>query len=61
MRKDIEKILKNPSMLQEKTSFIYNLFHPHSPDNEAKRVEKQQKMALKRAAKAAKKEKLNGK
>ncbi len=57
MRKDIEKILKNPTMLQEKSGFLYNLFHPHSPDNEAKRIEKSQKKALLRAAKAAKKEK----
>jgi hypothetical protein len=57
MRKDIEKILKNPTMLQEKSGFFYNLFHPHSPDNEAKRIEKSQKKALLRAAKAAKKEK----
>jgi hypothetical protein len=57
MRKDIEKILKNPSMLERKGGFLYNLFHPHSPDNEAKKAERTQKKALKKAAKEAKKEK----
>ncbi len=57
MRKDIERILRNTSLLKKKSSFFYNLLHPHSPDNEARRVEKRQKRALKKAAKAAKSDK----
>ena len=54
MRKDIERILRNTSLLKKKNSFFYNLLHPHSPDNEARRVEKRQKRALKKAAREAK-------
>ena len=55
MRKDIERILRNTSLLEKKNSFFYNLFHPHSPDNEARRVERRQKKALKKAARQVKK------
>ncbi|MCH3966696.1 MAG: protein kinase [Bacilli bacterium] len=57
MRKDIEKILKNPALLEEKHGFFYNLFHPHSKDRESYKIEKEQKKALQKAAKIAKKEK----
>jgi|LAHS01.1.fsa_nt_gb eukaryotic-like serine/threonine-protein kinase len=56
MRKDIEKILKNPSMLEEKHSFFYNLFHHHQTPKEDKVLEKEQREALKRASKEAKKD-----
>lgn len=54
MRKDIEKILKNPSLLEEKPSFFFSLFHRQS--NEKRRLEKAHKKALKKAAKEARKE-----
>jgi serine/threonine-protein kinase len=56
MRKDIEKILNNPSLLDKKNSFFYTLFHPTSATNKQRREEKEQKKALKKAAKEAKKE-----
>ena len=59
MRKDIEKILKNPDLLQKKKSFLFALFHPDSEENEERKAEKRQKKALKKAARLAKKEKQN--
>lgn len=56
MRKDIEKILKNPNLLEKKKSFIYSIFHPNSAENEERKNERKQKKALKKAAKDAKKE-----
>ncbi len=56
MRKDIEKILKNPNLLEKKKSFLYSLFHPKSEENEERKNERKQKKALKKAAKDAKKE-----
>ncbi|MFA6829927.1 MAG: protein kinase [Bacilli bacterium] len=56
MRKDIEKIIKNPSLLEEKHSFFYNLFHGHKTDKETLKEEKEHREALKKAAKKAKKE-----
>ncbi len=56
MRKDIERILKNPSLLEKKKSFLFSLFHPHSAESEERKEEKRKKKALKKAAKAAKKE-----
>lgn len=57
MRKDVDKILKNPSLLEKSGGFFYNLFHPHSADNEARRVERKQKRSLRKAAREAKREK----
>lgn len=56
MRKDIEKILKNPSLLEKKTSPLFFLFHPNSAAAKQKREEKRQKKALLKAAKDAKKD-----
>lgn len=56
MRKEIEKLLKNPELMNKKTSFLFNLFHPHSSQNEQRKEEKRQKKALKEAAKANRKE-----
>ena len=56
MRKYIEKILKNPNLLEKKKSFIYSIFHPNSAENEERKNERKQKKALKKAAKDAKKE-----
>lgn len=56
MRKDIEKILKNPNLLEKKKSFIFSIFHPNSVENEERKNERKQKKALKKAAKDAKKE-----
>jgi len=55
MRKDVELLLKNPDRLDKKPhSWIYNLLHPNSPDNEDKKAEKARKKALKKTNKAAK-------
>ena len=54
MRKDIEKILKNPLLLEEKHSWLYNLFH--KKEKEAIKKEKDHKKNLKKASKEAKKE-----
>lgn len=56
MRKDIERIMKNPQLLEEKHGFFYNLFHRKESD--VKSVEKQQKKALKEASKQEKKERM---
>lgn len=56
MRKDIERILKNSSLLEKKKSFFFSLFHPHSAESEERKEEKKQKKALKKAAKAARRE-----
>ena len=57
MKKDIERLSKNPSLLEEKPrSFLYNLFHRDSPSAQERRREKEKKKALKEAAKRAKKE-----
>ncbi len=57
MGKDIEKILKNPSLLEQKSGFFYNLFHRSSADALRKKEERNQKKMLQEAAKEAKKEK----
>ncbi len=54
MRNDIEKILRNPSLLEKKAGFLYSLFHPNSAEREARKVARSQKKALKQASKAAK-------
>ncbi len=59
MRKDIEKILKNPSLLEKKRSFFFNLFHSNSQSNEDRKEERRQKKALRSASKEAKKEEKN--
>jgi eukaryotic-like serine/threonine-protein kinase len=57
MRKDIEKILKNPSLLEKKnSSFLYDFFHPNSRSAKQRREENMQKKALQKAARQAKKE-----
>lgn len=56
MRKDIEKILKNPSLLEKKSSPVYIFFHPNSPVAKQRREEKEKERALKKAAAKAKKE-----
>ena len=53
MRKDIEKVYKNPQLLEEKHGFFYNLFHRNK--NDVKKSEKQQKKELKEASKKEKK------
>lgn len=59
MRKDIEKILKNPLLLEEKHSFFYHLFHRRSSqDKERMRKDKEHRKSLKKAAKLAKKERV---
>ena len=59
MRKDIEKILKNPLLLEEKHSFFYHLFHRRSSqDKEKMRKDKEHRKSLKKAAKLAKKERV---
>ncbi len=60
MGKDIEKILKNPSLLEQKSGFFYNLFHHSSADALRKKEERNQKKMLQEAAKEAKKEKRDG-
>lgn len=57
LRKDIEKILKNPSLLEESHSF-FSFFRKKDPhQKEQLKAEKEHKKALKMAAKAAKREK----
>ncbi len=57
MRKDIEKILKNPILLEEKHSFFYDFFHRgNSKDKEIRKKEKMHRKSLKSAAKEAKRE-----
>ena len=56
LRKDIEKILKNPALLEKKGGFLYTLFHPNSPITKNKKEEKAHRKALKRAEKASIKE-----
>ncbi len=57
MRKDLEKILKNPSMLEKKTtSRFYDFFHPHSPSAIQRKEEKKQRKELLRATKQSRKD-----
>ena len=57
IRKEIERIMKNPQLLEEKHGFFYNLFHRNNSDvKSAEKLEKQQKKALMEASKKAKKE-----
>lgn len=56
LKKDIERILKNPEILNRKPSFFFNLFHPFSLQNSERKEEKKRKKVLKEAAKQAKKE-----
>lgn len=60
MRREIEKILKNPSLLERKnSSFLFDLFHPNSESAKQRREEKKQKKELLKAAKKAKKDRYN--
>lgn len=57
MKKDIEKILSNPMLLEEKHSFFYDLFHRHDVlRTEKRKQEKAHEKSLKQAAKEAKRE-----
>ena len=56
MKKDIEKILKNPAMIEKKTSPLFFFFHPNSLAAKQRKEEKRQKKALLKAAKDAKKD-----
>lgn len=57
MRNEIEKILKNPSLLERKAGFFYRLFHRSSfVDYEEKKDLKAKKKALRKAAKQARKD-----
>ncbi len=57
MRNEIEKILKNPSLLDRKTSsFLYDFFHPNSPSAKQRKEENRQKKELQKAARQAKKD-----
>ena len=55
MRKDIEKILKNPAILEKNKSF-FSFFHRDDQSRDQRRQEKEHRNALKKAAKEAKKE-----
>lgn len=57
MKKDIEKIIKDPSLLEKKPSFFSRLFHPSDSDKQ----ERNKKKMLKEAAKQAEKEIADGK
>ncbi len=52
MKKDIDRILEDTSLLEKQSGFFFNLFHRTSSDKEAKKNKKK----LKKAAKAARKE-----
>lgn len=56
MRKDIEKILKNPSMLEKQPSSFFDFFHPNSLAAKQRREDRRQKKELMKAAKRARKE-----
>ena len=56
LHEKIGKILRNPSLLEKKTSFLYRLFHRKSlVDYEEKKSLKAKKKALRKAAKEARK------
>jgi len=58
LRRDIERLMKNPELLEEKHGFFYRLFHrPSAQERQAEKLEKEKKRALKQAAKEARKEK----
>ena len=54
MRKELERIIRNPELLEQHSSFFFNLFH--SSERKRKKEEKMQKKALKEAAKENRKE-----
>lgn len=56
MRKDLEKILKNPTLLEKKQSSFWDFLRPNSSTAQQRREEKAQEKALKQAARAAKKD-----
>jgi eukaryotic-like serine/threonine-protein kinase len=60
MRKDLEEILHNPSLLDKPSGFFFNLFHHQNSDQEAKRLEREHKKALKKAMKENRKAAKNG-
>lgn len=61
MQKDIEKIIRNPTLLEQKKGFMYHIFH-HDPETKRiKEEDKKQRKALRKAAREAKKEKRDGK
>ncbi len=51
MRKDIEKILKNPSLLEKQPSSFFDFFHPNSLAAKQRREDRRQKKKLMKAAK----------
>ena len=61
LRREIEKILKNPFLLEKKAGLLYRLFHHSSlVDYEEKKDIKAKKKALRKAAKQARKDKDEG-
>ncbi len=61
MRKDIERILKNPNLLSlKKNSFLFDLFHPNSDSAKERKKEKELKKSLKAAARQARKDRKEG-
>lgn len=59
MKKDIENILKNQSLLEKTKTSFFDLFKPNSLAAKKRREEKKQKKLLKKASKEAKKERDN--
>ncbi len=55
MRKDIEKIMKNPLILEENHSWLYYFFHKHSKQKINKNYDKNNAKYLKKASKEVEK------